>query len=211
MKKRNQIHVSSPTHNRLKLDSREQRLGFGNRTNPLTVPGSEKEILVPVTNSPASENAVDVTMDMAKMMSCGVLLVHVAERVYGGGFLEPEERELVRLQSVETSTEQLMRFADAKRNANVPIRWVVKTGYPSWEILRLAEKENAKWIVMGRTPRNVISRMLFGSVSSDIVDCSPCPVLIINSPARRTSTCAAPSQERTPWNKLQGVVQYGSI
>jgi nucleotide-binding universal stress UspA family protein len=88
---------------------------------------------------------------------------------------------LLQLRSVEAATEKLVRLADEKRNANVPMRCVVKPGLPSLEILRLAETEKARMIVMGRTPRNVISRMLIGSVSREIVDCSSCPVLIVNN------------------------------
>jgi nucleotide-binding universal stress UspA family protein len=42
-------------------------------------------------------------------------------------------------------------------------------------------------IILGRTPRNVISRMFSGSVSNEIVDCSSCPVLVVNNFGRRAS------------------------
>jgi nucleotide-binding universal stress UspA family protein len=145
-----------------------------------------EEILVPVAFTPACEYAVDVAVDMARTMNSGVLLVHVADRVYGHAFLDPEQRELSELRSVEAAMEKLVRFADTKRKPDTPIRCVVKTGLTSYEILRLAESENAKWIVMARTPRNVLSRVISGSVSGDIVDCSPCPVLIVNDFGRRS-------------------------
>jgi nucleotide-binding universal stress UspA family protein len=148
---------------------------------------SGQEILVPVAFTRACEYAVDVAVDMARTMNCGVLLVHVADRIYGHSFLGPEQRELSELRSVEAAMEKLVRFADTKRKPDTPIRCVVKKGLTSYEILRVAETENSKWIVMARTPRNVLSRVISGSVSGDIVDCSPCPVLIVNDFGRRRS------------------------
>ena len=194
MKMRNQIHVVSPRHDR-RFNWPERKLGATRRNHGVTTPQSAKvrrpargqEILVPVAFTPACEYAVDVAMDMARTMNSGVLLVHVADRVYGHTFLNPEQRELLELRSVEAATEKLVRFADTKRKPDTPIRCVVKTGLTAYEILRLAESENAKWIVMARTPRNVLSRVISGSVSGDIVDCSPCPVLIVNDFGRRRS------------------------
>ncbi|HUS37053.1 MAG TPA: universal stress protein [Verrucomicrobiae bacterium] len=191
---RNQIHVISPRHDR-RFNWPERKPGAARRNHALTTPKSAKvrrpargqEILVPVAFTPACEYAVDVAMDMARTMNSGVLLVHVAERVYGHTFLDPEQRELSELRSVEAATEKLVRFADTKRKPDTPIRCVVKLGLTSYGILRLAESENAKWIVMARTPRNVLSRVISGSVSGDIVDCSPCPVLVVNDFGRRTS------------------------
>jgi nucleotide-binding universal stress UspA family protein len=192
MKMRNQIHVASPRHD-LRFNWPERRPGAARRNHAVTSPdsgkvkrrSSEQEILVPVAFTPACEYAVDVAVDMARTMNCGVLLVHVADRIYGHTFLDPEQRELSQLKSVEAAMEKLVRFADTKRKPDTPIRCVVKTGLTSFEILRLAESENAKWIVMSRTPRNVLSRVISGSVSGDIVDCSPCPVLIVNDFGRR--------------------------
>lgn len=120
-------------------------------------------------------------------MGGGVLLIHVAAANYGVGFLESAQRKSVQSEFVDASEERLAQLTDAKRNTNVPIRWVVKTGLPAYEILRLAETENAKAIILGRSPRNVVSRMLFGTVSRDIIDCSTCPVLVINTFGRTQS------------------------
>ena len=191
MKMRNHTHVEMPRPDR-RLGLREQRLGGhrrmqGSTPNSMTVrkPANAQEILVPVSFSPGCEYAVDVAVDMARKMDCGVLLVHVAGRVYGQTFLDSGQRELAEKQSVKEATEKLVELADAKRKPETPIRCIVKTGLPSYEILRLAEMENAKWIVMARTPRNVISRVFSGSVSGDIIDCAPCAVLIVNDFGRR--------------------------
>lgn len=192
MKMRNHTHVEIPRPDR-RLGLREQRLGGHRRlegsdtTKSITIrkPAAAQEILVPVAFSPACEYAVDVAVDMARKMDCGVLLVHVAGRVYGQTFLDSGQRELAEKQSVKEATEKLVAFADTKRKPETPIRCIVKTGLPSYEILRLAETEKAKWIVMARTPRNVISRVFSGSVSGDIIDCAPCAVLIVNDFGRR--------------------------
>ena len=48
------------------------------------------------------------------------------------------------------------------------------------EILRIAEELNARMIVLGRQDRSPLSRLIFGSVTADIIDAANCPVLVIN-------------------------------
>lgn len=192
MKMRNHIHVETPRHDRRLVwpkrgpgVRRLDRISAARGSGKAKGPAIGQEILVPVTFCPASEYAVDVAVDMACKMGCGVLLVHVADRIYGHTFLDSGQRELAEKQSVQEATDKLIDLADTKRKPDIPIRCVVKTGLPSYEILRVAEKEKAKWIVMARTPRNVISRVFAGSVSGDIIDCAPCGVLIVNDFGRR--------------------------
>jgi nucleotide-binding universal stress UspA family protein len=188
------MHVTSRRHRQPKLNLLGRSRAFEPRDDTSARvefkkadgPWKGHEIMVPITFHAASEYAVEVAIDMAKMTGSGLLLVHVADHAYGKGFLASKKRESGDLKFIEAPAERLAKLAGTRRNENVPIRWVVKTGHPAYQILRLAETENARVIVLARTPRNVISRMIVGSVSSDIVDCSPCPVLVINSFARGT-------------------------
>jgi nucleotide-binding universal stress UspA family protein len=192
MKMRNHIHVETSRHDRRLVwpkrgpgVRRLDRVSATAEAAKTTGPVRGEEILVPIAFTPACEYAVDVALDMARKMNCGVLLVHVADRIYGHTLLDSGVRELAEKQSVKDATEKLIDLADTKRKPDTPIRCLVKTGLPSYEILRVAETENAKWIVMARTPRNVVSRVFSGSVSGDIIDCAPCAVLIVNDFGRR--------------------------
>jgi nucleotide-binding universal stress UspA family protein len=186
---RNQIHTRSLQHRPRKLSVLGQSRAFESRADTQMRAEQMKmerawaggEILVPITFDAASEHAFDAAIDMAKAMGAGVLLVHVTSRNYGEGFLESGQRKEIQSEVVEASEERLAQLTHAKRNTNVPIRSIVKTGLPAYEILRLAETEDVTAIFLGRSPRNIVSRMLCGTVSRDIIDCAPCPVMVMNT------------------------------
>ena len=192
---RNQIHTRSLQHRPRKLNLLGQSRAVDHRADTLANaepikmkrPWAGGEILVPITFDAASEHAFDAAIDMAKAMGAGVLLVHVASRNYGEGFLASAQRKSMQSDVVEASEKRLAELTHAKRDTRVPIRSVVKTGLPSYEILRLSETEDVKAIFLGRSPRNVVSRMLCGTVSRDIIDCSTCPVMVINTFGRPRS------------------------
>lgn len=192
---RNQTHTRSLQHRPRKLNLLGQSRAVEHRAQPLTHaepikmerPWAGGEILVPITFDAASDHAFNAAIDLAKAMGAGILLVHVASRNYGEGFLESAQRKSIQAGVVEASEERLAQLTHAKRDTHVPIRSVVKTGLPSYEILRLAETEDVKAIFLGRSPRNVVSRMLCGTVSRDIIDCATCPVMVINTFGRTRS------------------------
>jgi len=75
--------------------------------------------------------------------------------------------------------EKLDAVAESKSDRLVPISRVVGHGVPEYEILRLVESMDVDLIVLGRPPRNPLSRLVFGSVTRAVVDTAPCPVLVV--------------------------------
>jgi nucleotide-binding universal stress UspA family protein len=58
----------------------------------------------------------------------------------------------------------------------------VRTGQAAEEILRYAEQEGIDLIVMGTHGRTGLNRWLLGSVAQKVIQCAPCPVLIVRPP-----------------------------
>lgn len=205
MKLRNQISLTGRRENWLRIAGGDSAFATGgNHRAPrsreensiMPTPRPKGEIVVPIAFTPACEEAAKVAIEMAERMDCGALFVHVAEPSYGESFLDAFQRNEVRGRALAAGAERLKRFLRGRHKAALRARSIVKTGLPSYEILRVAESVNARWIVMGRARRNLLNRMVFGSVSSDIIDLAPCPVVLVNGEGRGSRARATPFARR---------------
>ena len=137
-------------------------------------------ILVPIDFTTASYKALDYALSMPKKLNWSIALVHVVVRSYAEGFVDSIPKTDLRAAARREAQRKLDALASANRRGDLSIRSVVRDGLPEYEILRTAEKIKAKMIVLGRQDRNPLSRLIFGSVSRDILDVARCPVLVIN-------------------------------
>jgi nucleotide-binding universal stress UspA family protein len=55
----------------------------------------------------------------------------------------------------------------------------LRSGKPAREIARLSDEVAADLIILGRDSRSAVSRMIFGSVSEEVVQQASCPVLAV--------------------------------
>lgn len=148
------------------------RKGSAHRSTPT--------ILVAVDFLPASLKAVEHAFVLAKQLSASILLLHVVDPIFAGGFVNLVTRQKVRHEARRRALEKINKLADSHTIHGVPVTCIVRSGLPEIEILQLAEKMNVNMIVLGRRPKNPLSRWIVGSVSDDIVDIAPCPVVVVN-------------------------------
>ena len=73
---------------------------------------------------------------------------------------------------------RLLDVAERLRAADRAVEVRVLDGRPATEIVAEAERFEADLIVMGARGLSTVRRLLLGSVSSEVVDHAPCPVLI---------------------------------
>ena len=138
-----------------------------------------RTILVPVDLTDSSHNALDYALLLAEGWNASIVLLHVVERMYAEGFLDTPAKRSLRTEVHRRAREKLDALAKPRSNRLVPIRRVVRHGVPEYEILRLAENMDADMIVLGRRRRSPLSRLIFGSVTRDLVDTAPCPVVVV--------------------------------
>ena len=62
------------------------------------------------------------------------------------------------------------------------IHTMVRHGRPASEIVLEADRFGADLLVVGARGHSVVERIFLGSVSSELVDQAPCPVLVVRSP-----------------------------
>jgi nucleotide-binding universal stress UspA family protein len=67
----------------------------------------------------------------------------------------------------------------ALEKKGIPLQYRIVAGDPRDVIVDIAQKEGADLIVTGSRGLNLARRMLLGSVSSDILQQAPCPVLLV--------------------------------
>lgn len=142
---------------------------------------AQKTILVAVDFSAPSERALDYAVARARLLGCDVLIVHVLEKSYADGFLDADQREERRALAHAKAERRLDEMIASRRTSGVHIQKEIRDGLPEYSILAAAEGLSLEMIVIGRKHRNALSRMLLGSVTQNIVDASPVPVLVMTS------------------------------
>lgn len=145
-----------------------------------------KKILVPIDGSPASENAAEKAVELAKKYKSEVLFVSVVDTRYtytydiGGVISIPMNKpdftdDLVKLQS------QILDYYFTKFDSPVlVIKKAVLSGEPHEEIIKYANKEKCDLIVMGRRGFSKVRRFFVGSITQRVIADSPCPVLVVS-------------------------------
>jgi nucleotide-binding universal stress UspA family protein len=103
-----------------------------------------------------------------------VAVVSVAEPIYDqpayAGFADPAEEQSHRRLLEEAAKELRDRGVDATTDEQI--------GRPAAAILEAA-RDGADLVVVGSRHRGLIKRLLFGSVSAELVVEAPCDVLVV--------------------------------
>ncbi len=83
-----------------------------------------------------------------------------------------------RYRIVDDVSSRLLHIADRIRVGDTTVDVCVLEGRPATEIVAEAARFGADLIVMGACGLSAVRRLLLGSVSSEVVDHAPCPVLV---------------------------------
>jgi nucleotide-binding universal stress UspA family protein len=136
-----------------------------------------KKILVAHDGSKSSETALKKAVEIAEKFGSSVTVISVVPELY-----LTELMEMDRVRILETLTEEakkVMNRIKTKTVASRPVKTIITQGSPAEEILAAAKKMKADLIVTGSHGRHGAQKFLLGSVSSKIVDHSPCTVLVV--------------------------------
>ncbi|WP_024877335.1 universal stress protein [Saccharomonospora piscinae] len=147
-------------------------------------PGGPR-VLVGTDGSPEAEQALRTAVGLLGA-HCGVL---VLAEVVSYDATEADTRaalDAARPRLATTATE----LAD-----EIPLRFEVLAGPPGPALRRFAEDQDMDLVVVGRRGRGLSARLL-GSVSADLVQHSPVPVLVVE-PAARPAPADTPRRQRS--------------
>ena len=143
-------------------------------------------ILVPTDGSETAAKAVKYAADLALKVGAEVTLLGVIEKNFYAAqslpaaaapnhLTEPIE-EYIR----EALTEMLKEMEKLYNQRGIPVKTVIRSGYPVEEILQEAKKSKADLIVIGSHGKSALKAALLGSVTFGVIHKdSQIPILVV--------------------------------
>jgi nucleotide-binding universal stress UspA family protein len=147
------------------------------RHNPLQF--KIEKILVPLDFSPASVEALDYAVSVAKQFHAAIHLVHVyppdeASSAPGAGHLLLQSAE-----AIERLNEELTGIHRKHVPTFCPENCHIRPGRPHEQIINLAREINADLIALSTRGHSGLKHLLLGSTAERVVRNAPCPVLVV--------------------------------
>jgi nucleotide-binding universal stress UspA family protein len=160
--------------------------------------GPRKRILVPLDGSPTGEAALDFLRGRSTNGPIELLLMRVvshipvvigADATFSVDALSPSELEA----ELQEAREYVARLGGSIADSSVVVRHqvIVAADAVARVILEAVSHEHADLIALGTHAKTGVSRLVLGSVSEEILESSPIPVLLVHP--RRGSFADTPS------------------
>jgi nucleotide-binding universal stress UspA family protein len=133
-------------------------------------------ILVPLDGSKYSEKALIHACEMAKNYQSRLILLYVVEKSIPINLLDRKEYlEILR----KFGNKVLTKGKETAIKRGVDSKIIMKEGNVSYEIIKLAKKEQCNMIIVGSKGLGSVARLFLGSVSNKLANNSPCSILIV--------------------------------
>ena len=143
------------------------------------------KILFPTDFSAIASNAYNYTLELAEKINAKVITLHVYEKPYIPGIEKvpmtaQEIYESIKMETFEDykkSVEELRKNAEEAGFSNVNMEHMLKEGSTVSTICRIAKEEDVDFIVMGTKGATGLREIFLGSVTAEVMENAPCPVL----------------------------------
>jgi nucleotide-binding universal stress UspA family protein len=158
-----------------------------------------KKILVPLDGSKAAIAALNMACEMAKRFQSHITLLHVTslgtilpvKRFEKAQHLSPDEIQKMIMSSREAGFSILDQGQQILEGTDIPVKTILKEGYPAAEIVRIAHDRNLDLIILGARGVSQIKEFRIGRTSEQIVRNAPCNVMVCKQPPKRLSSRSA--------------------
>lgn len=142
-------------------------------------------VLLALDGSPSSDAACQLVESLAWPEGTVIQIIGVAEPV--AELLAPLVVSAPTVGSLDRQTsDELERILDeavaSLEKPTLAVRRAVLVGRPATLIVDAAADLRAELVVVGSRGRGPLTSMLLGSVSAEVVDHAPCPVLVVRRP-----------------------------
>jgi nucleotide-binding universal stress UspA family protein len=140
-----------------------------------------KTILVPTDFSKNAENALHYAINIAKRMQAKIILLHTFHIENNNAPLPLSMVDKQVEVAKKKSDDQLKAlYNSVSHGSNHPIDYISSENFLTDEILKLTEERNIDLIVMGtQGASGSLSKQIFGTNSSTVIEKAKCPVLAI--------------------------------
>lgn len=156
-------------------------------------------ILLGTDGSPSAQLATDEAIRLASATGWPLRVVTVWNTPIPVGYsfaafpLPPELRQLERAHARDAAKAAVTRAAVADVDATFELR----EGSSSDEIVAAAEESHAALVVLGAHGWGAVKRLVLGSVSTQVLHESPCPVLVVRERKRAEPRRTRPGARAT--------------
>jgi len=146
-----------------------------------------KKILVALDYSPASKNAFEYALILAKALKAELTLLNVVLPIVDRGDYPTEFIEFAKTNKVNRATTLLKKLTtyypgkdnDKFMQHNVSINYLVKEGIFAPTIIQIAEELACELIIAGTKSGHHLSKILLGSTVKELIRKTTIPTLII--------------------------------
>ncbi len=143
------------------------------------------KILFPTDFSTSASNAYLYTLALAEKINAKVITLHVYEKPYIPGIEKvpmtaQEIYESIKMETFEDykkNVEELRMMAENEGFSNLSMEHMLKEGSTMSRICRIAKQEDVDFIVMGTKGSTGLKEIFLGSVTAEVMENAPCPVL----------------------------------
>jgi nucleotide-binding universal stress UspA family protein len=140
-------------------------------------------ILVPVDGSEPSINAGRLAIQIAATHSVCITFVCVIDEIVAERLARATSKPTeATTQELEDKGRHYLDYLSRQaRNRGLKPEQVVRHGIPHREITDLARERGVDLIAIGQIGRHGPHRIHIGSVAERVIECAPCPVLVVRS------------------------------
>ncbi|MDK2891832.1 universal stress protein [Methanohalophilus sp.] len=139
-----------------------------------------KRILVATDGSENVKNAIDWSVELARVTGAQLFAIYVISDVdVGLATRGANWAEALKEHLKEEGNRAIKYVEDKAKKAGVEVEAVIIEGNPTDAILKYAENNGIELIVIGTLGKRGIKRFLLGSVAENVVRHSTKPVLVV--------------------------------
>ena len=147
-----------------------------------------EKVLYSTDFSPLAEYALDYVKKLREAGAREVIVVHVVDDLSmelpdGADLLR--EKELFKIlpevdqEYVTSIVERLEAIRQELEKGGLSVKLYLRYGNVPRQIVKVADEENVKLIVMGAHGKGLLTEIILGSVSTDVIRSANCPALIV--------------------------------
>jgi nucleotide-binding universal stress UspA family protein len=155
------------------------------------------KILVPLDFSPASMEALDYAVSLAKQFRAAIHLVHVHPPDEAAAVPAAAHVLLQSAEAIERLNEELTGIHRQHVAPFCPENCHIRPGRPYHEIIGLAREIAADLIVLSTRGHSGLKHLLLGSTAERVVRGAPCPVLVARKRKQKSKGASKPFEVRT--------------
>lgn len=141
-------------------------------------------ILCPIDLKERTDIAVKKAVQLAHQFGSKITLLNIHEE-----FMDKEDREMLRV-SVNKMKQEFKRIAlDSKEEMkavihklhadDIEVDYLLRNGKPDRVIVEVAKQIGTDLIIMSTDGRDNLMDFVVGSITEQVINASPCPVLVI--------------------------------